>query len=186
MKRLFIAVPVQPSPTLISLSGELKKALKNEKINWVDLQNLHFTLQFLGDTPESLIPAIINETGQAAETLQKAAGLLKGLGYFSSNRMPNVLYTHLENMPEMNLMAAGIRQALARAGITAGNREFKAHLTLGRIRFLNDKRHFIQLVESMKDIDIQKITASEIILYESLLRPSGPVYHKLAIFTLKS
>jgi 2'-5' RNA ligase len=48
MKRLFIAVPVQPSPALISLTGELKKALKNEKINWVDLQNMHFTLQFLG------------------------------------------------------------------------------------------------------------------------------------------
>lgn len=186
MKRLFIAVPVQPSPALISLTTYLKNVLKDEKINWVDLQNMHFTLQFLGDTPENLIPAIARETGKVSETFRQASGKLKGLGYFSKNRIPSVLYTHLENMPELNQMATGIRKALEVAGITADSKEFRAHLTLGRIRLLNDRRHFIQTVEHLKDLMIQEVSASEIILYESQLRSAGPVYRKLASFSLKS
>lgn len=186
MKRLFIAVPVVPEASLVSLTEQLKTIFRNEKINWVPLQNMHFTLQFLGETPGKQIPEMIRKTGEAAKNLTAAQGTLKGLGYFMQNRMPSVIYTTLDNMPEMTAMASAIRSAMKSEGFTPEFHEFKPHLTLGRIKFLKDCKLFTETMNNLRNNTIQKITASEIIVFESLLRPDGPVYRKLAVFPLRN
>jgi 2'-5' RNA ligase len=186
MKRLFIAIPVVPEAPLTSLADQLRTIFRNEKINWVPLQNLHFTLQFLGDTHNSRIPGIIDRTGDAVKNLTAAKGNLKGLGYFMQNRIPSVLYTKLEDMPEMAAMASAIRRGMEAEGFSPDIREFKSHLTLGRIKFLKDAKLFLETVEKLRNINIQEVSASEINVYESLLRPEGPVYRKLAVFPLRA
>ncbi|MFW5756788.1 MAG: 2'-5' RNA ligase family protein, partial [Tangfeifania sp.] len=48
--RTFIAVKIEPQPALIELLGLLKKTFAHEKIKWVEKNNLHLTLKFLGKT----------------------------------------------------------------------------------------------------------------------------------------
>lgn len=184
MKRLFIAVPVHPEKRLLDLIQNLKAGLRNEPVNWVSPENLHFTLHFLGDTKENQVDAISGELATACQKFSKMTGTLKGLAYFSQNGMPRVIYTELKGMREMAELADEIRKTMEPFGFRPDHKNFTAHLTLGRIKFLRNKTHFTSIMEAYRDMDIQNITASEVVLFESLLRPEGPVYRKISAFPL--
>jgi RNA 2',3'-cyclic 3'-phosphodiesterase len=185
MKRLFIAIPVIPEQALLDIIARLKTSLIAEQINWVAPKNLHFTLQFLGDTPEDQIPALSALIRETSLQFKKTAGMLTGIDYFTRQGNPQVLFTKLENMPAMGEMASEIQKKMKQQGFTPDFREFKPHLTLGRIRYLRNKQGFYQLAATYKEYQIQPFVATEIILFESILRSEGPIYRPLFNFQLQ-
>ncbi|GAI95351.1 unnamed protein product, partial [marine sediment metagenome] len=58
MKRTFIAVPVPVEEPLRKLLGELRHTFREDKIKWIEPENLHLTLFFFGDTDEEIIPSV--------------------------------------------------------------------------------------------------------------------------------
>lgn len=58
IRRLFVAIHLQPSEVLLALLHKLKRQLAHERINWVRPDNIHLTLKFLGETPENKMPVI--------------------------------------------------------------------------------------------------------------------------------
>jgi 2'-5' RNA ligase len=48
MKRIFIAIKVDPGQNLLKIHTSLKSILGGERINWTDTANIHVTLAFLG------------------------------------------------------------------------------------------------------------------------------------------
>jgi RNA 2',3'-cyclic 3'-phosphodiesterase len=182
MKRLFIAVPVTPEPELLEAIRVLKSELASEQINWVKPENLHFTLQFLGNTYENQISEIINGIHKVSLKFKTGRGLLKGMGYFSQQGNPRVIFTKLEGLPEMATMAKEIFKITEPLGFIPDHRIFKPHLTLGRIKYLKNTPKFFKQMESFKDKSFQKFTANQIILFESILLPQGPVYKPIEKF----
>ena len=69
-------------------------------------------------------------------------------------------------------------------GIEIEDRPFKPHLTIGRIKHLKDKVTLKALIDKYKNLEIQNTVMNEVILYESILLQSGPVYEPLARFNL--
>lgn len=185
MKRLFIGVPVLPEPQLLEAIRKLKSGLATEQINWVKPENLHFTFQFLGDTHESKISEIIKALHETCGKFHPVSGLLKGISYFSQQGNPRVIFTELQGMPEMKYMAAEIHKNTEPLGFIPDHRQFKPHLTLGRIKYLKNKLQFFKLVDSYKEFVFQNLTANQIILFESILRPQGPVYNAIEKIILK-
>lgn len=59
MKRLFIAVPVNLSPTLINHTLNLQKEFYRDHIVWVKPDLQHLTLRFLGKTPDNFIDQLL-------------------------------------------------------------------------------------------------------------------------------
>ena len=184
MKRLFIAIPVNAEPPLLDVLSVLKHELQDENINWVSPRNLHFTLQFLGDTPPGNIAELHGKLKRLTEGFSQAAGIIKGIDTFGQGGNPRVIFARLEGMPEMGKMAISIRKALEPMGYVPDNREFKSHLTLGRIRYLRNRQRLAFLMDQLREKEFQTMTASEIILFESILKPQGPVYKPLYIYTL--
>ncbi|MBW2674304.1 MAG: RNA 2',3'-cyclic phosphodiesterase, partial [Deltaproteobacteria bacterium] len=68
-------------------------------------------------------------------------------------------------------------------GFPGEKRPFKAHLTLGRAR---DRGGIISgtgdLLAMAGDLSAHRFEAGELVLFKSDLRPTGPVYTKLARF----
>ena len=58
MKRIFIAVKIDPGETLMKMISDFKTGLKDERIKWTETENFHITLAFLGETEEDKIKAI--------------------------------------------------------------------------------------------------------------------------------
>ncbi|HEY3360600.1 MAG TPA: 2'-5' RNA ligase family protein, partial [Methanosarcina sp.] len=60
-------------------------------------------------------------------------------------------------------------------------REFTAHATLARVKFLKkeQKNEFINNVNELKDIEIGNIWVNRVLLKKSTLTPKGPIYETL-------
>lgn len=179
MKRTFIAVPVAAGEILKGLMNSLRQQLPDEDIKWVAAENLHVTLKFLGDTPEEAIPQIIVRLEEVAAAFPPASGWLRGVDFFSVQRQPSVLFTRLEELPALELIARQLETALEPLGFLPETRRFRAHLTLARIRQLRNKERFFRVVRPLKELEIQPVPVNEVLFYESFLRSQGPVYKPL-------
>ena len=184
MKRLFAAIKVHPEEKLLNLYDELKASLRHEKIKWVDEKNIHVTLKFFGETPESHIDTICKTLDDVASLHEPLILKLQNIGIFGSKYKPRVIWFGMEKNPAIEILAKDIIQRLDGAGFPHDGQNFRAHLTVGRIRFINDKRNFQQSIDLFKDVFIQNIRVKEFELYESKLRPRGPEYTVVENFKL--
>ena len=72
-----------------------------------------------------------------------------------------------------------IENHLAAIGIEKESRNFKGHLTIGRVKGRIDPVQFIESVKKLKDFETDMFSVHQIILFKSDLRPEGPIYSKL-------
>lgn len=183
--RTFVAVNVNPFPGLLNTLKELKSELAPEAIKWVDENNLHLTLKFLGDTSVGQVDEIKNALQEIASRFATFYFRLNSLGFFKKKGMPRVLFVKIEEAEMLLELAAEIDEKLARLGFEKENRPFSPHLTLARIKFLKNKKRFYQAVENYRHTFLQPVTISEIIFYQSILNPVGPVYKPLEVLKLR-
>ncbi len=184
MKRLFAAFKVHPDDNLLSLYADLRAMLRHEQIKWVDEKNIHITLKFFGETPESQIDDICETLDGVAYRHTPLNLRLQNIGIFGSKYNPRVIWFGMEKNTAIENLAKDVLQSLDKAGFPMDRQNFRAHLTVGRIKFINDKRNFQQSIDQFKEVFIQDIDVNEFVLYESKLRPQGPEYSVVEKFSL--
>ncbi len=185
MKRLFIAIPFIATRETLDELNELKYQFRRDSISWVKPENLHFTLQFLGNTKEETIPVVSEILQKTTQDFSKTTGLIKGLNYFSQKGYPKVIYSETKGISQLEEMATRINTAIEPMGYSPDHKKFKSHLTFGRIKELNDVIHFKRIIEAFKEKPFQKFDISEVILFQSILTQEGPIYKPLEKFDLK-
>jgi RNA 2',3'-cyclic 3'-phosphodiesterase len=181
--RTFIAIKINPEQLLLNKIEELKKFLADEPLKWVDKQNLHVTLKFLGETSEEQSIQIKNILMNFAGKQYPVKVLPAGIGYFKSRGMPKVLFVDLKNGEVLQPVANCIDELLLPLGFEKENRLFKPHLTIARIKFLKNKKAFYEAVRHFQAISLPPASISEIIFYQSFLKPEGPVYFELGKYS---
>lgn len=183
--RTFIAIKVKPQPPLIQLLTNLKEIFEGENIKWVNENNLHLTLKFLGDTSPVQVEQIKSVIRESGEKLPPLCFDLKGVGFFKRNRQPKVLFVNIEKEEILKQLAAEIDAKLFDLGFEKEKREFNPHLTLGRIKFLKNKHLFYKTIDEFKSNFIQQVEINEVIFYQSILKPDGPKYNPIIKVELK-
>lgn len=184
MKRIFIAIKIEPENDLLRLHASLKSVLGNEKITWVDPSNIHLTLAFLGDTEEERIKVAAIMLKQQCSGFGKFDFSLSGAGVFKDFRDPRIIWIGIKGSEKLDELYGIIKTGLQDTGFKTEDRLFRPHITIGRIKFLRDPGALRLAVEKYNDSEIQKVKVKEVILYESILKPTGPVYKPLGIFRL--
>jgi len=184
MKRIFIAVRIEPGEELLKMISSFKTVLKNESIKWTETSNTHITLVFLGDTEEKRIKEIDVILSGICCGFGSFDIILSGAGIFRSLSDPRIIWAGINNSKELTDLNKSISGRLRETGTHLEAKPFNPHLTLGRIKRLNDTQELSRQIENYKDKKIQKIRVSEIILFESILRPEGPVYTPLGRYSL--
>lgn len=184
MRRIFIALKVDPDETLIKMISSLKSGLGNENIKWTNPENIHVTLAFLGDTEEEMIKIISEMLKGACKGSGTFELIIKGSGIFKNMNDPRVIWTGIEPSHELKELNEVIVKGLKNAGIKIEERIFNPHLTLGRIKFIKDKNVLKALLEQYQNTEIQIVPVSEVILYESILLQTGPVYKPIGKYKL--
>jgi RNA 2',3'-cyclic 3'-phosphodiesterase len=185
MKRIFTGIKIVPNNNFISIVDEIKLELRMENIRWVNYDNYHMTLKFFGDTDEARIEQICSLYENIAPDYSSFTYRISDIGTFDRNRVPKILwFDTLDNEPIYKL-ADGIETALVKLGYNREKRPFKAHLTVGGIRYINDKKHFREVIEKYKNVFIQEVFTDRFILYQSTLKPGGPTYTELKSWNLK-
>jgi 2'-5' RNA ligase len=179
MKRIFIAIKVEPEKTLLDLISTLRSAMEKDSIKWTNTANIHITLAFLGDTDESIIESIIEMLKEVCTGLTPFQLRMKGTGVFRNFSDPRIIWTGIEQSDRLLQLNKIILTGLRKLNIDPGDKPFNPHLTLGRIKHLNDNNVFKGIIEKFQNTDIQNIPVNEVVLYESILLPEGPVYTPL-------
>lgn len=185
MKRVFIAVKIDAGPELLNMISDFRATLIDEKIKWTTTENFHITIVFLGNTEEDKVKAVTKMLKEVCEGAGVFEILIKGAGVFKSFSDPRILWTTIAPSVELNGLYESVMPGLRSIGINPEEREFRPHLTLGRIKSINDNERFKSLIVKYLNTDLQMQPVNEVILYESLLFHSGPVYKPLARFPLK-
>ncbi len=182
--RTFVAVKIEPAPKLLQILKDLKNILSGEPVKWVEPGNLHLTLKFLGDILPSQVDEIGEELNQVSKMFSSFSFELEGLDYFKNKGMPRVLFANIKEGEILQQLAAEIDNRLAKLGFETETRPFKPHLTLARIKFLNNKKAFYQAVEKSRETFFQTVTINEIIFYRSVLKPEKTEYIPLYVLKL--
>lgn len=184
MKRLFAAIKILPEKALTDLILNMQKEMAFHRINWVLPENIHITLKFFGETPETQIPLIGKVLSEAVSTVSPFTMHLLGTGAFGSRYDPRVIWVGIQHAGPLTELAMNIKEGLKTIGMLPDRQNFVPHLTLGRIKMIADLKLFQKTMEKYRNVRLQNCTIDQLILYESILKREGPEYHALETYSL--
>ena len=179
MKRIFIGLKVHTGDSLLKILSSFKAGLSKDNIKWTSIDNIHITLAFLGDTEEKEIKNISSMLKEECGGSGKFELILKGSGLFRKLEDPRIIWIGIEPSEKVLQLNNSIMKGLKELNIRMEDRPYNPHLTIGRIKHINDRELLRTLIEKFHDSEIQTIQVNEVIMYESILLSSGPVYKPL-------
>ena len=101
-------------------------------VRWVDVENYHVTLKFLGNVAENRINRVKEVLTRVASSTGGIDLLVHRFGAFPTIRRPNVIWVGVELTPSLRCLKQDVECALEDCGFTRETRVFHPHLTLGR------------------------------------------------------
>ncbi|MFJ9579032.1 RNA 2',3'-cyclic phosphodiesterase [Streptomyces sp. NPDC101191] len=185
--RLFAAV--LPPPAQLDELGRAIDRLAHlpeaDRLRWTAPPGRHFTLAFMGEVDEALLPDLRARLGRAAHRTRPFPLRLHGGGHFGRA----VLWTGAAgDLDELRLLAERADAAARRAGVAMEqHRRYQAHLTVARSRANDvDLRPFVAALDSFEGTRWQ---VAELALVRSNLPGggtpgAGPRYETVAAWLL--
>ncbi len=179
LKRTFTAIDINPGPLISEQLARIRGRLSGSVIKWTNPENMHLTLNFLGDTPERDIPALTGEMQQLLSSVMPFTLRLHSIGVFRNLRQPRIIWAGCDPLSTLSHVHDLMTAAVKKRGLRDENRIFTPHLTLGRIREFRDTDQLASLLTEYEGFTFLEQTVDHLIFYESLLKAEGPVYKVL-------
>ena len=184
--RLFVAleIPEAIRDSFAALLRELRAAAAHagdQRPRWVRPENLHITLKFIGDAPPEKLDGLRGALA-AVRSKEPASLSFRGLGFFPNERHPRVFWAGLEASPNLRTLAADADRALAAQGIPPEERAFEPHLTLARLTSPGLDGKLREAIQRNAGREFGAFTTREFHLFQSVTKPSGAEYTRLATF----
>jgi 2'-5' RNA ligase len=177
--RLFTAIELNDEARA-SLEAEQRRlaariADRSGTLRLVRAGQLHLTLVFIGEIPETRAAGLIEVMG-ADVPMAPFHVAFGGCGLFPPHGAPRILWIGaLEGADEITALHGHIAGRLKQLGVAVDERPFAPHLTLGRWRQRARRRPLLpDDVEVVARIQVERVT-----LFESRLSPAGPTYTAL-------
>ncbi|MCU0702968.1 MAG: RNA 2',3'-cyclic phosphodiesterase [Fimbriiglobus sp.] len=151
-------------------------------VKWVEPQNLHVTLLFLGELDDRELVDVCKVATAAARREPPFEMRVCGLGAFPTPRRPKVLWGGIKEGTESLLrLHAAIAGPLVESGVyRKEDRDYTPHLTLGRANGDADSQSLAPELPKRFHWDGGTTAVDEVLVYSSELRRSGPEYAVLA------
>ncbi|MFA6078363.1 MAG: RNA 2',3'-cyclic phosphodiesterase [Candidatus Omnitrophota bacterium] len=180
--RLFIA---------IELSDEIKEGLSmvqshlkysGADVKWVETDNIHLTLKFLGEADEDKVKRITSALDAIGSATHPFDISVKEIGAFPRIEHPRVVWAGLDKgAEESKLLAGTIDEKMSEIGFQKEERAFSPHMTIGRVKDAKNKDALKEKVLSLDPamLDLKPQLISSVILFRSTLTPKGSIYTKI-------
>ena len=171
--RLFIAIDFNE---LKEYFMELQKLLpKNAKLSYT--KTFHLTLKFLGDVYPNNVDKIVGALKNIK--FEPFSAFIDSIGIFPTENYIRVVWVGLT--PEENVLELQNRIDDSLKPLFKKEKDFKAHITLARVKYPEDKKSFVEQIKKIK-VEKKKIEIKSFRLMKSTLTPKGPVYDDLEVF----
>ncbi len=195
-KRIFIAV---------NLPDQIKENIKQKilamcfrilppndscPIEWIDKENMHITLKFLGYLESDKLIAVEEILKEKIIGLKSFSLELKSFGFFPEKGTPKVLWTGVKKgHKNLENIALSLEKSFSKSGFRKEPRSsFICHVTLGRVKkHLNqdEKESLLKIKDDLEHKLIGKFKVLSIDIMESKLSLKGPKYSIIKQINLK-
>lgn len=188
--RLFVAVELPPAAIeeIGSFINEMPPG-PAANVRWTPRDNVHLTLQFLGDTDPKIVGEVQRKIAEEAANTTPMLLQLGETGAFPEFRNPRILWVGLTGDVRRLVQLQGrIEGAMAAAfEIAPERRRYTPHITVGRAARDLTSQQAGDIGFSWRRTRMPRertqVPVSEVTLFRSRLQMGGPVYEKL--FTAK-
>jgi len=148
------------------------------KVKWVEPENLHLTLKFLGEVHGRDIPKIIERVAAATKNLAPFDFDLTGMGAFPDASRPRTVWIGIDQGGNsMVALHDAIEEQLAELGYRTERRRFRPHLTIGRVRQSpSGLEQLAEVIAENSGTPFGRNSLKDVVIYSSRLQSSGPTY----------
>ncbi|HEV8595576.1 MAG TPA: RNA 2',3'-cyclic phosphodiesterase [Thermoplasmata archaeon] len=181
--RAFISADLGAFPRIEAFAEALRDS--GGQLKLVDLDLLHATLKFLGDTDEALVPEIVHVMETAVQGVAPVRVTLHGTGVFPSPSRITVVWVGLEGADALAGIAAKLNAGLPELGFPPENRRWLPHVTIARVKGGRNLDRVRAAVQTFADEAFGEATIDRIRLKRSVLKPEGPEYTTVADVPLR-
>lgn len=181
MSRIFMAINL-PERIKQDLE-EVKQGIINlfdmgvgeQVAKWVKKENMHITMQFIGEVKKEQIDQIIKNVEQKVASWQKFKVKIGKVSYGAMNRgVPRLIWANINTNKDLECIANIL-----------GNDNFKGHITLARVKqWVWKKIEPDERPDIEQSLDIE-FEVESIDIMESKLSRTGPEYKILKSILLK-
>jgi 2'-5' RNA ligase len=192
MTRAFVALCLD-EPTRAAVTAQIEQLRPlSRAVAWVPPQNLHLTLQFLGEQTDARLADAVDALEEAAAARAPFAIALHGLGAFPGMASPRILWVGAaEGALEVRALQSRVETLLQRQGFAGDGRPWHPHLTIGRVfdprRWRRDSGPALeQAIARAAVLGFGTLPVGRIALMRSDLSPSGARYSVLRSVELAS
>lgn len=183
--RAFIALPIDLHTTrqLQDRVALLQQTDWGQQLIWFPPENYHLTLQFLGGKLDpARVQALVNAmpkwfTEPPPEAMRAFHAAIGQIEAFPERQHAHTLIATVPPCNALNNLRHAIETQTRGFGFTPAQQTFRPHISLGRIpKHLNP----LHLPHALTQLDAMQLEVNRIILYQSELTDSSPLYTPLA------
>ena len=152
--------------------------------SWVRPETQHLTLAFLGEQDASVVDSLTTLVGSRVGEVPKFEAKLQGCGFFPNPRHARVGWVGVTPPDAFSALGAAVRDGAREAGITLDRDEFRAHLTVMRMREGWPPASIELFNRTLREYCSEPFTVDHVTLYSSQLNPKGAVHTAMKEFPL--
>ncbi len=186
--RVFIAIDIEKKvlEAIARLQQQLqRKAKVNEKfVKWVEPNNMHLTLKFLGEIKDTELAQVCKITEQVTKKHSPFDLEIETAGYFGG-ASARVLWVGIKGGSEQLVKLANeLDEGLSTIGFAKETRAFTGHLTLCRIKDFKAGVELAKIVDGLGPFKAGESAVEAVTVYQSELSKAGPTYTALGRYRL--
>ncbi|MBN2272239.1 MAG: RNA 2',3'-cyclic phosphodiesterase [Sedimentisphaerales bacterium] len=187
--RVFIAIDtdevIKQDLTDLQTRLQAEADVKKGDVKWVNPNNIHLTLKFLGEIKDEQAFEVCNIAKGVASQHEHFDIDVETVGCFGGKSARVLWIGAGRNCAQLLKLQQDLDEQLSQAGWPKENREFAAHLTLCRIRNPKASFRLAELADQYKEFKLGTFAADAVTVYQSELTPRGPVYTVLGRYELQ-
>jgi len=183
--RAFIAIPVPDDVKQNARMLRNKLGAARPDIKWVEYQNYHLTVKFLGEVEINDLPELKRNLRLAADAVPAFNLSAGGIGFFPNQNNPRVIWMGIKGeMDKAEFLGDRVDAYLTALGFEP-ERDHRPHLTMGRIRSEKNLKEMLNVLEKYPDRNkLRSFRVENFYLMQSILDANGPQYSVLDTYRL--
>jgi len=184
--RTFLAVDLGKTVRDRAVALQQRLARVGTEVKWVEPENLHVTLLFLGEVDDRETPRVCRIASDCTASHASFSMSIESVGCFPNPRRPRILWIGVgEGAQPLRAIHDELETPLAALGYRREERRYTPHATLGRVRGDRPTEELARALAHEAAWKGGETAVREILIMGSELTPRGPMYTVLGRAALR-
>lgn len=182
LMRCFVAIDIKKE--LLCLVENIQKELREVegRFSFILPETTHITLRFLGETDDETLREVTTQLREVVKKHRPFELNTTNVGVFKRNGITHTIWLGVELKRELQTLVKDISNINPED--VCGFAKFTPHITIARVKYVNDSRELNKTISGMGGIQTKSIQVNEIKMKKSTLTQQGPIYDDIESFKL--